>query len=724
MTLLCVMGFTSQMLIAAAVCLAVTLICTVASVKKWTGLALGAGVVLAGGAWLTVLGGMTTLTDILRAATLHMSGLSTALPLFERETVTLIAVLCALAAFMLTHRSAGGYPALMVLLLAVLLLWLGNTPLAMLYMLPAVIATVALLVHTNHVILPLRRILPLAALIVVIAYLIVPEGGVTIAPMKHAADTIRQRIFDYLFFTEPRNVFTLATEGYYPQGQNQLGGPATPDETPVMMVSTPKLVYMRGAVKDEYTGRTWVDTKAGRRYLWVSPRWRDERTLTFNSGMPQGALGADEGLMSVEQISVRMMDVSASSMFMPQRIRDLQPGGDLVPYFNASSEVFATRDLQPGDTYTVSAPLMLGGEAGLGTLVTACAAAGDPNWQNILQTYTRLPDHLQQELYELAAEITAEASTPYDKAYALQTYLSRSYRYALDVEVLPANVDFVSYFLLKSKEGYCTYFASAMTVLCRMVGLPARYVEGYLAQPEDNGVAYVTGMDGHAWTEVYFKGFGWLTFDATPILSDQGSGSSSGEQEDNEDTEEPLPTPPPENEQPEENEEPTPSPAPLDEPTPEPSADPESLSERTAPPTAWWLWLLALALLIASAVRILLTQPQRLATRETTELARWTVWMQALHDSLQILGLPRQSSESPIAYMRRLDSLRRLGTELTPLGECEALVFYGRMNPEPEETLMAATTYGRIIAGMTWYQKLQLMLTRAFIPMKKRDFTK
>ena len=48
--------------------------------------------------------------------------------------------------------------------------------------------------------------------------------------------------------------------------------------------------------------------------------------------------------------------------------------------------------------------------------------------------------------------------------------------------------------------------------MCRMIGLPARYVEGYLATPDENGTAYVTGLQAHAWTEVYFSGFGWLTF--------------------------------------------------------------------------------------------------------------------------------------------------------------------------------------------------------------------
>ncbi|MEG2702003.1 MAG: transglutaminase-like domain-containing protein, partial [Clostridia bacterium] len=88
-------------------------------------------------------------------------------------------------------------------------------------------------------------------------------------------------------------------------------------------------------------------------------------------------------------------------------------------------------------------------------------------------------------------------------------HLQRFYRYSLTPASPPENQDFVTYFLYVGKEGYCTYFASAMTVLCRMADLPARYVEGFLAQPTGDGSAYVTGLDAHAWTEVYFEGFGW-----------------------------------------------------------------------------------------------------------------------------------------------------------------------------------------------------------------------
>ena len=114
---------------------------------------------------------------------------------------------------------------------------------------------------------------------------------------------------------------------------------------------------------------------------------------------------------------------------------------------------------------------------------------------------------------------------PYEKAFALQSWLRRNCRYTLEVLPHPANVDFVTRFLLDTREGYCIYFASAMTVLCRMTGLPARYVEGYLAEPDAGGEALVTGRDAHAWTELFFRGFGLLTFDATPRQRSESGGT-------------------------------------------------------------------------------------------------------------------------------------------------------------------------------------------------------
>ena len=713
---------------AAAALAIITAVLTLACVKRLTSW-IAAGVIAIGaGVWL-LLGGMDTLTEILRALTLHFTGLNGALPMVAGETALLLTLLVGVAGFAMTSRGLGAYPALAVTIMAALLLWLADQPHVLPWLAPALAGVILQSAMNRHEGVALGRALPMAAAVAALALLLTPADGVTIQPMKDAADKLRDQIFARFMFTQPRNVFSLASEGYYPQGSYQLGGKAEPTDHPVMLVKTPRKTYLRGSVKNEYTGRMWLDTMAGRRYLWASLQWRDSRSNTFDMALPAGALGGDSGLTAHQAVSVRMLASSTSSLFVPQRIRQLNPGGELVPYFNSGSEVFVTRDLQEADTYTVTAPLMLAGDAGLSTLIEACGNGVDPRYPQVLSDYTVLPAHLQEQVYQIAQEACAGAATPYDKALAIQGYLMRNYRYTLDVVPQPENLDFVSSFLLNTKEGYCTYFASAMTVLCRMAGLPARYVEGYLAEPDENGHAYVTGLNGHAWTEVYFSGFGWLTFDATPAqrrTSEVPEDMLPPEEQPPETTPEPEEMPP--------EEEPTATPEPqndpaVDETTPTPPPDdpeaPNQEPERKDPPSfAWLWWLLPLLLIAACVLRILWTQPEKCASRAKDEMGRWSAWMQALSDGLRVAGLPRESSESPMAYMRRVDGLRRFPVQLLPLGECMALVFYGRLSPEPEETAMTADAYRRLTTRLSRWQKLRLALVRAFIPLKKREFTK
>ena len=683
---------------------------------------------LAGGAglWLA-LGGAGTVMEVLRGVTLHFSGVPAALPMVAQSAAMLLAFLCALTAWGLTLRSAGAYPSLAMLMMVLLLLWLSSHSEALIWLLPAVIAALTTIAFSAHEAISLRRVMPMMLAVALGGFLMIPTGGLVVQPMKDAADKLRQTIYDYFFFTEPRDVFSLALEGYYPQGQNQLGGKPNPSERPVMQVIASRRTYLRGVIKNEYTGRAWKDTTGGRRYLWTSLRWEESRERAFDQLLPSDMVNQGSGLMQQQTVAVRMLTDSASTMFVPQRIRALHPEGDLVPYFNNGSEVFATRNLMPGDTWAVQAPLVMAGDRGIADVLDICAEQDDPAYEQIRRDYTVLPSHLQQELYDLARRAVQGASTPYDMAYALQNYLSRHYRYTLDVADQPPEQDFVTTFLLQTKEGYCTYFASAMTVLCRMVGLPARYVEGYVALPDEEGRAVVTGKDGHAWTEVYFSGFGWLTFDATPWASGTADQQQNSDPDNPPPSQEPedTPTPPPpsEEEQPEETPTPEPSQAPETTSSPEPTQEPDPTQSPPASgaPWLWWLLLLALA---AAAGRIWWTLPRTCAARAKDDMARWLVWAQATHDALHALGLRRETGESPLAWMTRLTSTSALPQGLLVLGQIESLIFYGRLAPQEDDLRHTQQVYMELHAGMDRRRRLLMMLRRAFLPLKKRDFTK
>ena len=669
--------------------------------------------------WLTAGNGAQALSDAGIAVSLRLKGLRTAIPLAAEPLSVLIAAVMTLLCCFATLRRATCIPALMLCTAVMMVVWITDSMQMLPWLLSALAVVLALLLTYRDEDTPVLRVLPWSAVLVLLAFLltgIAPKEN----PVKEKADEIRQAILDRLFFTEARDVFSLYAAGLSPQGADQLGGKPNPSDSAVMQVSTPQLTYLRGTVYNHYTGHGWLNTTGGRRYLWQSRRMAETRAALFDEGLPPESAPNLLTWHPPRTVSVRMLTGSASTLFVPQRIRELNPGGETVPYFSNSSEVFITRNLQAGDTWEVSAPLYLSTDPDMGMLTEACAAQNDPQWESIRNTYTELPGHLEQPVFDLAAEVTSGAYTPYEKAMALQNYLTRHYRYTLDVPDHPENVDFVTSFLLDTREGYCTYFASAMTVLCRMVGLPARYVEGYLAEPNENGEALVTGMNAHAWTEVYFRGFGWLTFDATPRRSasgQQGGGQnppSSTPQPTETPTPEPTATPTPGPADPEHPEEPggeaeTPKPPEGGEPSvpppdtpPEPpdgpSAPPEEKPEppegnadREVPPFPWWILLILLAA-AAAAFRVWTASPGYREKRARTEEERFSVWADEIRKLLKAEQIVRRNGETPIAFARRVDSTGIFSESLLPAGECLSAVRYSRAEASEADTELMRDT--------------------------------
>jgi transglutaminase-like putative cysteine protease len=145
----------------------------------------------------------------------------------------------------------------------------------------------------------------------------------------------------------------------------------------------------------------------------------------------------------------------------------------------------------------------------------------------ISDRYLQLPVNFSGRVKELATSITSQYLAQYDKVQAIQRYLG-DLKYSLKIDTPPENVDAVEYFLFHSKSGYCTYFASAMTTMLRSVGIPARIAVGFLPGQYDSKVhSYVIrDRDYHAWTEVYFPNYGWITFDPTPGGVGVGAGDT------------------------------------------------------------------------------------------------------------------------------------------------------------------------------------------------------
>jgi len=143
------------------------------------------------------------------------------------------------------------------------------------------------------------------------------------------------------------------------------------------------------------------------------------------------------------------------------------------------------------------------------------AASTDyPAW--VSARYLPLPETVPERVLTLARDLTATAPTPYDRALAIERYL-RTFPYTLDVPPPPPGRDVADYFLFDLRRGYCDEYATAMVVLARAAGLPARLVVGYTSGTYDaeNARWVVIGANAHAWAEVYFPPYGWIEFEPT-----------------------------------------------------------------------------------------------------------------------------------------------------------------------------------------------------------------
>jgi transglutaminase-like putative cysteine protease len=144
--------------------------------------------------------------------------------------------------------------------------------------------------------------------------------------------------------------------------------------------------------------------------------------------------------------------------------------------------------------------------------------------EDIRGTYLQLPK-LDPRIPELARQITARAQTAFDKTIMLENYLRSRYAYNLNLTGKPGD-DPLAHFLFETRSGHCEYFASAMAIMLRTLGIPTREVNGFLpGEYNDLGEDYVVrASDAHSWVEVYFPGSGWMTFDPTPPGAEDAGG--------------------------------------------------------------------------------------------------------------------------------------------------------------------------------------------------------
>jgi protein-glutamine gamma-glutamyltransferase len=270
-------------------------------------------------------------------------------------------------------------------------------------------------------------------------------------------------------------------------------------------------VHWRGIVLTNFDGKRWYTPK--HEQIVVAPG--SAGIYQFNSALlPAGDFYA-------MHYTILMEPIASDAIFVAPRIQSLQGrfANDARPVGATARPGFLLLDM----TGSISNPfhnetkIRYEGTSALPTVPPAQLRAASPLFpEPITSTYLQLPD-LDPRIKELALQITAKAPTEYDKASAIELYLKTHYQYSLNLTGKQTD-DPLAYFLFTRRSGHCEYFAAAMTVMLRDVGIPARYIGGFLPGEYNDvgGDWIVRASDAHTWVEAFFPGYGWITFDPTP----------------------------------------------------------------------------------------------------------------------------------------------------------------------------------------------------------------
>ncbi|MCP9455665.1 MAG: DUF3488 and transglutaminase-like domain-containing protein [Nitrospira sp.] len=330
----------------------------------------------------------------------------------------------------------------------------------------------------------------------------------------------------FLFFALPR-----LQAGFYQKGQGaairtagfsdavDLGsiGPIKRDPRVVMRVEPSGRVpdgkgrlYLRGIAFDHYDGRSWVNQLSRRRVvretgpgIFALNGSRGEREMLARPSLKLkiflepldtpvlfGApfMEAVSGNLPAVQVDV------GGSFYLPF------PGVTPVEYVAVSrSPAVLPADLQPSPVVYHEA---------------------------FLRYFTQTPAR-SDRIAALARTVVGQERTPYGQAMAIQDHLARNYRYSLEIP-LAEQANPLEEFLFNRKTGYCEHYATAMVIMLRTLGVPARLVTGFLATEwNEYGQYYVVRQqDAHAWVEVHLPHSGWIVMDPTP--PSEGIGDMTG----------------------------------------------------------------------------------------------------------------------------------------------------------------------------------------------------
>ncbi|MHB2022249.1 MAG: transglutaminase family protein [Mycobacteriales bacterium] len=263
--------------------------------------------------------------------------------------------------------------------------------------------------------------------------------------------------------------------------------------------------YLQMTTLDTFTANSWVasrDLQAG-------------NSARVSAGLPTPQI-ADVPVRKIRDKITLEGNLDVHWLPVPYPATSVRVSGDWR-YDPNFATVFSASDTTLGvHHYQVSALALSPTAADITKAATSAKARRPP------AGYLQLPAGLPPEIAAIAREVTAGSHGELAQAIALQDYLDSSqFTYNTSVADADGESALLS-FLTVTHSGYCVQFASAMAVLARTLGIPARVAIGFTAGTKQrNGSWLITTHDAHAWPQLYFPGVGWLRFEPTPRADGQ-----------------------------------------------------------------------------------------------------------------------------------------------------------------------------------------------------------
>ncbi|MFJ7936776.1 transglutaminaseTgpA domain-containing protein [Sporosarcina sp. NPDC096371] len=297
----------------------------------------------------------------------------------------------------------------------------------------------------------------------------------------------------------------IAKSGY-DTDDSALGGGFMPDDTVVFEVKVPTRQYWKIETKNTYTSKGWEQV----------PPSNNQKAFP-----PGEELGEPERLGKPPRLAEFQVVEPFPFILYPYGLNKVFATSDVLFLHSEMSGKYST--LRGGSEGSLSSYEIEFREPEYSLAALKATRMTDYATENEDFTpYLQLPKELPQRVKELAATITAQKESVYEKTKEIEKYFGKNgFVYTQqDVAIPKSGDDYVDQFLFDTKSGYCDNFSTSMVVMLRALDIPARWVKGFapgksILNDEGEWVFQVTNNEAHSWVEAYMPGIGWMPFEPT-----------------------------------------------------------------------------------------------------------------------------------------------------------------------------------------------------------------